>query len=164
MPVKKIGHIVNTYGIKGQLKVSVTSSTAENRFAVGKKITINDQSNKETKYTIKSEMVKNNRIVAIGLEGFDDINQVTWMIGRNIFAQVQAPKGTFFYDDLVGMKVLSSKGEEIGAVTTVVKMPAGDYLLVENFYIPFKQDLFIKEIDSENKVITLTDLGTETCK
>jgi 16S rRNA processing protein RimM len=164
MAVKKIGHIVNTFGIKGQLKVSVSSSTAEDRFAVGKKIIILDQLNKEKTYVIKTEMVKNGRIIVIGLEGFDDINQITWMIGRDISAQVRPPKGTFFYDDLVGMNVLSDEGKAIGTVTNVAKMPAGDYLLVGNYYIPFKTGLFIESVDKEKKEIHLTSLGTETCK
>ena len=108
-------------------------------------------------------MVKNGRIIVIGLEGFTDINQIEWMIGRDIKASVTAPKGTFFYDDLVGMTVLDSKGKTIGTVTTVVKMPAGDYLLVDKFYIPFKMPLFIASIDRESKLIHLTNLGTETC-
>ena len=34
MAIKKIGTIVNFFGLKGQLKVSVSSSQAEERFKV----------------------------------------------------------------------------------------------------------------------------------
>ena len=164
MAVKKIGHIVNTFGIKGQLKVSVSSSTPDKRFAVGKEILIKDTNGVEQTYKIKSFFLKNPKIAIIGLEGFDDINQIEWMVDHDILATVRAPKGTFFYDDLVGMKVFDNDNKEIGIVSNVVKMPAGDYLLVDKYYIPFQLDRFIESIDKIKKCIKLTALGTETCK
>lgn len=164
MAVKKIGHIVNTFGIKGQLKVSVSSSTPDKRFAVGKEILIKDTNGVEQTYKIKSFFLKNPKIAIIGLEGFDDINQIEWMVDHDILATVRAPKGTFFYDDLVGMKVFDNDNKEIGIVSNVVKMPAGDYLLVDKYYIPFQLDRFIENVDKIKKCIKLTALGTETCK
>ncbi len=164
MAVKKIGHIVNTFGIKGQLKVSVSSSTPDKRFAVGKEILIKDTNGVEQTYKIKSFFLKKPKIAIICLEGFDDINQIEWMVDHDILATVRAPKGTFFYDDLVGMKVFDNDNKEIGIVSNVVKMPAGDYLLVDKYYIPFQLDRFIESIDKIKKCIKLTALGTETCK
>ena len=86
------------------------------------------------------------------------------MVDHDILATVRAPKGTFFYDDLVGMKVFDNDNKEIGIVSNVVKMPAGDYLLVDKYYIPFQLDRFIESIDKIKKCIKLTALGTETCK
>lgn len=163
MAVKKIGHIVNTFGIKGQLKVSVSSSTPEKRFAIGKEIYINDKFGKQQSYKIKSFFLKNAKIAVIGLEGYDDINQIEWMIDRDIFASVRAPKGSYFYDDLVGMKVFTAYDVELGIVSNVIKMPAGDYLIINNHYIPFQLNLFIESVDKEQKIIKLTKLGTETC-
>lgn len=164
MAVKKIGHIVNTFGIKGQLKVSISSSTPEKRFAPGKEIFIATSDGENKSYKIASFFLKNPRIAIISLEGYNDINEVEWMIDHDISASVRAPKGTFFYDELVGMKVISDTGEEIGSVTNVVKMKADDYLLVGKFYIPFKLDIFIDSVDKKEKVIKLTALGAETCK
>lgn len=164
MTEKKIGKIVNTFGIKGMLKISVTSSTAEDRFAVGKKIIILNQFNQKETYTIKTEMIKSQRIILIGLEGFDDINQVTWMINRDVFAKVNPPKGSFFYDEIVGMTVLDCNNKTVGQVSNVTKMPAGDYLVIGELFIPFKLNLFVKSIDKKTKTIVLTELGTETCK
>lgn len=165
MAKKKIGRIVNYFGLKGQLKVSVTSSTPETRFAKGKKVLIADSVGEEQAYIISSEMVKNSRIVIIGLEGYDDINKIQDFIGKDIYANVRAPKGTFFFDELVGMKVLSDKGEEIGTVDHLEKMPKAEYLVIgDKLYIPFIQDQFIASVDKKTKTITLTALGTETCR
>ncbi len=165
MAKKKIGRICNFFGLKGQLKVQVSSTTAVDRFKVGKKVIIKNQNNVDETYTITDEMVKNAKIIVISLEGYDDINDIQWLIGRDVYQDVRPPKGTFFYDELVDMEVIDSSGNTIGNVTTVTNMPAGDYLLVNGkIYIPFLMDNFIKEVDKKNKKIYLTELGTEASK
>ncbi len=165
MAKKKIGKIVNFFGLKGQLKVSVTSSTAEERFKVGKKVLISDSTGIEKEYIIKSEMIKNSRIIAIGLEGYDDINEIQGFIGKDIYQNVRAPKGTYFYDDLVGLKIYNDKNEEVGVVDHIEKMPAGEYLVIgKTTYIPFIEGKFIESIDIKAKKISLTALGSEVLK
>lgn len=165
MAIKKLGSIVNFFGLKGMLKVSISTSQVDERFKIGNKVIIKNEVGEDTTYKIKSLMKKNDRIIMIGLEGFDDINQIQWMIGKDIFADVKASKGRYFFDDLVGMKVLDKDNNEIGAVTTVTKMPAGDYLVVnDKIYIPFLIDKFIANVDKKTKKIVLTELGTEVAK
>ena len=162
MPKKKIGKIVNFFGLKGQLKVSVTSSNAADRFKVGKKVLIADQTGEEKEYIITSEMVKNSRIIAIGLEGYDDINQIQSFIGKDIYQNVRAPKGTFFYDELIGLHVIDLNGQDVGVVDHIEKMPAGEYLVIgKTTYIPFIMDKFIESVDKKGKKIQLTELGSE---
>lgn len=165
MARKKIGHIVNFFGLKGELKVSVLSSTAEVRFAKGKKVYLTDPSGEKKAFTISSSRAKNERIYIIGLEGYDDINDIQSFIGQGIFANVRAPKGTFFYDDLVGRNVFSLNGEkDYGKVSQVTQMPAADYLIVESKYIPFQREIFIDHVDSKEKKIYLTEKGEELRK
>lgn len=165
MARKKIGHIVNFFGLKGELKVSVLSSTAEVRFAKGKKVYLTDSSGEKKAFTISSSRAKNERIYIIGLEGYDDINDIQSFIGQDIFANVRAPKGTFFYDDLVGRNVFSLNGEkDYGKVSQVTQMPAADYLIVESKYIPFQREIFIDHVDSKEKKIYLTEKGEELRK
>lgn len=165
MARKKIGHIVNFFGLKGELKVSVLSSTAEVRFAKGKKVYLTDPSGEKKAFTISSSRAKNERIYIIGLEGYDDINDIQSFIGQDILANVRAPKGTFFYDDLVGRNVFSLNGEkDYGKVSQVTQMPAADYLIVESKYIPFQREIFIDHVDSKEKKIYLTEKGEELRK
>ncbi len=165
MAKKKIGKIVNFFGLKGQLKISVTSSTAEERFKPGKKVLIEDETGTEKEYVISSLMIKNERILAIGLEGYTDINQIQHFIGKDVFQNVRAPKGTFFYDDLVGMDIIDSDGKNLGKVDHIEKMPAGEYLVIgKTTYIPFILEQFIASVDKKQKQIHLTALATETTK
>lgn len=164
MAKRKIGKIVNYYGLKGQIKVTITTTSPDKRFAVGKKVLINNKLNQEEEYTITSVLVKNPKVYYIGLEGFKDINEIEWMIGRDIYANVRTEKGTFFYDELIGMMVYDSNGNEVGEVTNFTVMPAGEYLIIKNIYIPFQIGRFIASVSKEEKKIVLTELGTETLK
>lgn len=164
MAKKKIGHIVNTFGLKGMVKISLSTSDPEARYAVGKKVIILNEMNEEQTYTINSVIFKNNRIVYVGLDEYNDINQVEWMKERDVYADVRTKKGSFFYDDLIAMKVVTEEGEEIGTVSKVIPMPAGDYLEINGALVPFLQEVFIKSVDKKNKTITLTSDGIEAYK
>ena len=165
MAIKKLGTIVNFFGLKGQLKVSISTSQPEERFKVGNKIIIKNNMNDDEEYEISFMRMKDKRIAVIGLTGYDDINDIQSFIGKDIFANVRAPKGSFFFDELVGMKVVSDKGEEIGIVDNIQTMPAGDYLVIKNkIYIQFKMDIYIQSVDKKTKTITLTELGTQVTK
>lgn len=165
MAKKQIGKIVNFFGLKGQLKVSVTSSSASERFKPGKTILIADATGQEKEYKITSLMIKNDRILAIGIEGYDDINQIQSFIGKEIYQNVRAPKGAYFYDDLIGMNVIDATGKDLGVVDHIEKMPACEYLVIgKTLYIPFLQEKFIASVDKKAKKITLTQLGTEATK
>lgn len=162
MARRKIGKIVNYYGLKGQIKVNITTTSPEKRFAIGKKIIVSNKLNQDETFIISSVMVKNPKIYYIGLEGFKDINEIQWMIGRDIFADVRVAKGTYFYDELIGMTVIDASGNEVGAVENFTVMPAGEYLIVGKHYIPFQLDRFVAKVDKPGKKIHLTQLGTET--
>ena len=165
MAIKKIGKIVNYFGLKGMLKVSVTSSTPLNRFAKGKTVLIPDENGENQSYKISVLQPKDSRIIHIGLEGFDDINSIQSFLGKDIFANVRAPKGTYFFDELIGMEVKTDKGESLGKVDHIEKMPKAEYLVIDDkIYIPFLLDQFIASVNKKSKVITLTELGSEASK
>ncbi len=162
MAVKKIGDIVNTYGLKGQLKVSLTTTDPEDRFAEGSIVLIKDQNGREREYEIAEAYLKNSRICIVSLEGFNDINDIEWMIGREIYEDVEAPEGAFYYDDLVGMSVVLPDGNIYGEVSDTEEQPTGLYLIVNEHYIPFQEPLFIESVDAEKREIKITDLAEET--
>lgn len=165
MALKKIGTIVNAYGLKGQLKISTTTSNPEERFKAGNKILIIGLSGKNEEYTITSSIEKNSRITVISLDGFDDINQIQWMINKDVSQDVILDDDEYFFDDLIDMEVYSDKEEKIGKVTGVTEMPASVYLVInDNIYVPFLFERFISKVARDEKKIFLTSLGTETTK
>ncbi len=162
MAVKKIGEIVNTYGLKGQLKVSLTTTNPQDRFAPGNIVLIKDKGGRQREYEIEDAFLKNSRICIVALAGYENINDIEWMIGREIFADVEAPEGAFYYDDLIGMDVILPNGIVYGKVSSLEEMPAGLYIVVKDHYVPFDQPRFIESINLEKKEIRITNLAEET--
>lgn len=163
MKRKKIGHIVNTFGLKGMIKVSTTCTDPSVRFAPKNKILIQNEENVLEEYEISSLIVKNKKTVYIGLTKYNDINQVLFMKERDVFCDVKIEKDTFFYDDLVNLSLFSSDKKLLGKISNVVDMPAGQYLLIDDkILIPFKLDLFIESVNIKEKEVILTPLGLET--
>ena len=160
---KKIGHIVNTFGLKGMIKVSVTCTNPKERFKPKTKIYILNEINDEEEFEINSLIIKNSKTVYIGLNKYNNINDVLYLKDRDIYSDIKLDKDTFFYDDLINLEVLSNDNVSLGKVTNVVEMPKGEYLMINNkILLPFKLDLFIDSINLEDKKIILTPLGLET--
>lgn len=164
MERKIIGKIVNTFQLKGKVKVSLSTDNFEDRYKVGRKVYIKDDNGKEKEYEITSSTLLNPKVVAISFKGYNDINEVEQFINKDIYEDVEIEEGRYFYDDLLKMNVVTSNGKDVGKVKNIVKMKNIEYLIVDNLYIPFQIDIFIKKVDINDLKIILTELGDEVVK
>lgn len=161
MERKRIGHIVNTFGLDGALKVVITTSYKEERYIKGNKVLIKINDNFE-EHIIKRVIDKNEKVVALYLEDINDINIALKYINLDIYMDVVLEKGQYFFDDLINMTILNSKNIPLTKVKQVLTQSSIVYLITnEEKYIPFQKDIFIKSVDVENKEIFLTELGEE---
>ena len=161
MERKRIGHIVNTFGLDGALKVVITTSYKEERYTKGNKVLIKINDDFE-EHIIKRVIDKNEKVVALYLEDINDINIALKYINLDIYMDVELEKGQYFFDDLINMKILNSKNIPLTKVKQVLTQSSIVYLITsEEKYIPFQKDIFIKSVDVENKEIFLTELGEE---
>ena len=142
----KIGKIVNTFGIKGELKVYPYVDYIDEL----SKIYID---NKE--YTLsKSRNQKN--VVIIKIKGLDDINLVEDFKNKEIeIDRVDLPKlkeGEYYIEDLIGLDVYTDEGKLLGKLDDIFNTGANDIYQVNNILLPVIPDV-IKKIDIENQKI-----------
>ena len=142
----KIGKIVNTFGIKGELKVYPYVDYIDEL----SKIYID---NKE--YTLpKSRNQKN--VVIIKIKGLDDINLVEDFKNKEIeIDRVDLPKlkeGEYYIEDLIGLDVYTDDGKLLGKLDDIFNTGANDIYQVNNILLPAIPDV-IKKIDIENQKI-----------
>ena len=142
----KIGKIVNTFGIKGELKVYPYVDYIDEL----SKIYID---NKE--YTLsKSRNQKN--VVIIKIKGLDDINLVEDFKKKEIeIDRVDLPKlkeGEYYIEDLIGLDVYTDEGKLLGKLDDIFNTGANDIYQVNNILLPAIPDV-IKKIDIENQKI-----------
>ena len=152
----EIGKNINTYGIKGQLKIVPYTDNIK-RFEKLKKIYIN-----EKEYLIENvKYIKN--IVILKLQGINTIEQAEEY--RNLYMYIdrkdaiKLPKDTYFIRDLIGIEVYTNDGEKLGIIDDIFKTGSNDVYVVRNslgkqILLPAISSV-IEKIDLENKKVTV---------
>lgn len=152
----EIGQIVNTYGIKGFLKV-VPYTDDITRFEKLNNIYIQTKKSLETVAIEEVKYSKN--LVLLKIKGIDDINSAE--IYKNCYIKidrkdaVELPEDSYFIIDLIGVEVITDEGENIGNIIDVFSTGANDVYVVKNelgkqVLLPAIGDV-IKNVDIKNK-------------
>ena len=131
------GQIVNTHGIRGEVRVIPWADSAEflRKF--------------KTLYVDGKPFA-----------GVDDINAAMPLKGKTVCidrADAKLPKGRFFIQDILGARVCTEEGEEIGTLTDVLDLPGGQVYEVKGeteHLIPAVPE-FVKNVDVDGGVITV---------
>lgn len=148
----EFGKIVNTHGLKGEIKVySYTDN--EDKILSLKKIYID-----EVKYLIEAIRYQKNMFV-IKLKGIDNIYQTENIINKYILREIDKSdldeENGFFVKDLIGIDVYNIQDEKIGILKEVYNNGASDIYVItlednKEVLLPaIKQT--VKEIDINNK-------------
>ena len=163
----EIGKIVNTFGIKGELKVTSDSDFINYRFQKGKKVYFKYGKEYLEKTISSYRILKGN--VVITIDNINDINQVVPYIGVTIYADINdippLEKNSYFVNDLIGLDVYLEDNTLYGKVSDVINLPANDCLEITlknqtTKLIPFIND-FVISIEKDK--ITIKVLEEEVC-
>ncbi len=154
----EVGQIVNTFGIKGQVKV-VPFTDDINRFDELKEIYIEK---KDELQLVKIETVNYSKnVVILKLEGINSMEEANKY--RNCYLKIdrknakKLPKGTYFIADLIGLEVYTDEGKLLGKVDDIYNTGSKDiYVIKDNLgkqiLLPSIKEV-IKQVDLENKKI-----------
>lgn len=149
-----VGKIINTFGIKGEVKVLSDFEYKERIFKNGFSIYIGEDYNKEVINTYRVH--KNYDLLTF--MGYTNINEILKYKGLNIYINkddLKLQDNEYLLSDLIGLEVYDN-ASLIGVVidyelnNTVLLKIKGE----KNFYIPLV-DEYIKKVDlKERKIIT----------
>lgn len=146
----EIGKIINTHGIKGEVKVKTNSDF--DRFKKNKKVyTIVKEQKIELKITSVREAADH---LIIGFDAFDNINQVIHLKGALLYTdeKPKLKKNEFHYQDLIGKDVYNQHGVCVGKVIDLIEVPQGHLLQIQQgdkkSLIPFV-GAFVKDITDD---------------
>ena len=154
---KIIAKIVNTHGLKGQLKLLPTVDD-EMLFKNLKNFTIQDFDG-----VFECEkIVKSGNLFLLKISNLDDINLVEKYKNHNVLIEqedVKLNKDQYLVSDLIGCEI-NFGGQILGTVFDVQNYGAGDILFYKNKKnensVPFV-DYFFDKIDIQNKVIYVNE-------
>ena len=154
----EIGQIVNTFGIKGQVKI-VPFTDDITRFDELKEIYV-EKKNELKLFQIEQVNYKKNMVI-LKLKGIETVEEAEKL--RNCYLKIdrkdakKLPKDTYFIVDLLGLDVYTDEGKLLGKVDDIYNAGSSDIYVVKDelgkqILLPAIKDVF-KEVDLENQKI-----------
>lgn len=155
MAIKRIADVVNTHGLKGDLKIRIVTNNPVERFKSGSEVIIND-------LTYHSDRIFNQSgdYALLHLEEIDDISKAESLKGLSIYADVILKDDEFFYEDLIGLAVISTREDDlkIEDYKFILDRP---YVQINRSLIPLVFGVYFTDLDFVTRTIKLTSRGEE---
>ena len=152
----KVGKIVNTHALKGELRILSDFEYKDQVFVVGKHLLIGRFKTEEVIETYR----KHKNFDMVKFINKDYINDVLCYKGEAVYvlkSDLVINENDLLIEDMVNMEIIYNN-ESIGLIEDYRNDNGNRLLIVNGKYIPFNMD-FIEKIDKENKKIYYKNIG-----
>lgn len=127
----RVGVITSTHGIRGEVKVFPTTDDPK-RFDYLEEVIV-DMKREPVKLEIEGAKYFK-QFVILKFKGYDNINDIQQFVKKDLLVTrenaVELEEGEFFICDLVGLKVVTDEGEELGVLKDIMQTGANDVYVV----------------------------------
>lgn len=151
-----IGKLVNTHGIKGEVRLLSNFRHKDKVFVKGFKFYVG----KDKKEYIVETYRKHKSFDMVLFKDNYDINLIEHLKGSFVYINkedLKLDKNTYLSVDLIGFNVIIND-KLIGTITDVLDTPANEVLVLDsNVMIPYV-DAFIKSVDINKKEVVVNDV------
>ncbi|MEH7349829.1 ribosome maturation factor RimM [Gottfriedia acidiceleris] len=158
-----VGKIVNTHGVRGEVRVISRTDFPEKRYVKGN-ILYFFKENESTpiELIVTSHRVHKN-FDLLTFEGYESLNSVEPL--KNGILKItedqlhELDKNEYYYHEIIGCVVETIDGEEIGKIKEILSPGANDVWVIQrkgqkDALIPYIEQI-VKEIDVENKKVKI---------
>lgn len=151
----EIGRIVNTHGIRGDVKVQPWCDSPEFLADFDRLYTKSQQEIRVLRAAVHKGCV------LMHLEGIDTVDDAQKLRNTILYMNrddVELEEGAFFIQDVIGLPAYDERvNRQIGTVKEITAGPAGDLYVIQDgdktHYIP-GVPAFLREVDLENGQVT----------
>ena len=159
----EVGEIVNTHGIKGEVKVKSNSDFTDVRFQQGEVLEVHPRNGETVELVVTSHRVHKG-LHMLKFEGRNNINDVEHLKGETLYQErdhedIELAENEYYYSDIIGCTVFN-EDEPLGRVTEIFETGANDVWVVQGdkeYLIPYIADV-VKEVDVEGRQIHITPM------
>ena len=158
-----VGRLGAVYGVKGWLKVQSFTDDPESIFKYSPWL-LSQKTEREMKVV---EWRRHNNGLIARLEGISDRDEAARLTGADICITADElpalADDEFYWRDLIGMRVVNTKGYDMGVVEQIMPTASNDVLVVKansndgfgksERLIPFIQSEYVTEVNKEEKRI-----------
>lgn len=158
-----VGKIVNTHGIKGDLKILSQTDFPELRFGKGSELILlsPDESQRLNVQVEGSREQKG--LYFVRFKGWNDINQVEkykgWSVKVDEEDLAELEEDEYYFHEIIGCRVATAEGRELGTVKEILTPGANHVWVVKppkgkDILIPVIDEVVV-DVDVDNKLITV---------
>lgn len=156
-----VGKLVNTQGLRGEMRVVSTTDFPDVRFKKGNKLHLFHPSLTESVIVEIASYREHKDFTILTFKGYLSINDVEKYKGGELKVPetelLELEEDEFYIHQLIGCEVITDTGEVLGKITEVLQPGANDVWVVKGnkgkeIMLPFIDDC-IKEVDVQNKKV-----------
>ncbi|MBF0710204.1 MULTISPECIES: ribosome maturation factor RimM [unclassified Gemella] len=158
----KVGKIINTHALKGELKIMSTSDFIDERLKVGSVLLIS-RGNQVIKEVIVENAREHKGFFLVKFEGIDNIEEAEKF--KNLQLKVDEENlsdledGEFYFYEIIGCKVIDENKNIVGEIVDILQTGANDVWVIKTdknkeILIPYIEEV-VKNIDIDNKIINI---------
>lgn len=164
-----VGRVRRAHGLRGELVVETLTDAPDAIFAAGRRVFAGDSEGAPTRDPLELRILRSSPFkggLIVSIEGIADRNSADSWRDRTLLVpedEVEPPsEGEVFIHDLVGMEVVTVRGERVGTITQLFELPQGLVFEVER---PGKSSVMLQlneqtvtEVDSDGRVVRIDPL------
>lgn len=158
----KVGKIVNTHSLRGEVKVISSTDFEEQRFEKGTELLITRGNQVVKEVTVESYRTHKNNLL-VKFVGIDSIEEAEKL--KNLQIKIDSDnigeleENEFYFHEIIGCEVLDENGKSLGEISEILTPGANDVWVIKSqngkeILIPYIEDV-VKKIDVENKKIDI---------
>ncbi|MGP9025404.1 ribosome maturation factor RimM [Candidatus Enterococcus leclercqii] len=150
-----VGKIVNTQGIRGEVRVISQTDFPEERYRKGQRLTLFRENKAPLELTVAGHR-KHKNFDLLTFEGYPTINDVEPLrdgilkVSKDELSELT--ENEYYYHEIIGLTVIDEQARELGKIKEILSPGANDVWVVQR---KGKKDALIPYIESVVKQIDL---------
>ena len=158
----KVGKIVNTHSLKGEVKVISSTDFEEERFKKGSKLLIT-RGNQLIREVVVQSYRNHKNFLLVKFEGIDSVEEAEKL--KNLQIKIDSDEvggleeNEFYFHQIIGCEVFDENDRNLGEIIDILTPGANDVWVIKGeegkeILIPYIEDV-VKQIDITNKKVNI---------
>ena len=158
----KVGKIVNTHSLKGEVKVISSTDFEEERFKKGSKLLIT-RGNQLIREVVVQSYRNHKNFLLVKFEGIDSVEEAEKL--KNLQIKIDSDEvgeleeNEFYFHEIIGCQVFDENDRNLGEIIDILTPGANDVWVIKGeegkeILIPYIEDV-VKKIDITSKKVNI---------
>ena len=158
----KVGKIVNTHTLKGEVKVISSTDFEEERFKKGSKLLIT-RGNQLIREVVVQSYRNHKNFLLVKFEGIDSVEEAEKL--KNLQIKIDSDEvgeleeNEFYFHQIIGCEVFDENDKNLGEIIDILTPGANDVWVIKGengreILIPYIEDV-VKKIDITSKKVNI---------